>query len=60
MKIAAPLLTVLTSLTLLTSHAQPVKVSFADVPAPPIAARAYVLYDASSGQTLSSLAAADG
>lgn len=33
-----------------------IKVSFADVPAPPIAARAYVLFDASSGQTLSSLA----
>ncbi|MBL8514970.1 MAG: D-alanyl-D-alanine carboxypeptidase [Betaproteobacteria bacterium] len=59
MKIAAPLLIVLTSFTLLISHAQPVKVSFSDIPAPPIAARAYVLYDASSGQTLSSLAAAD-
>jgi D-alanyl-D-alanine carboxypeptidase (penicillin-binding protein 5/6) len=53
------LLTSLTFFTSLATHAQPVKVSFADVPAPPIAARAYVLYDASSGQTLSSLAAAD-
>lgn len=55
MKIAALLFASLASLV----HAQPVKVSFADVPAPPIAARAYVLYDASSGQTLSSLSAAD-
>jgi D-alanyl-D-alanine carboxypeptidase (penicillin-binding protein 5/6) len=53
------LLTSLIFFTSLATHAQPVKVSFADVPAPPIAARAYVLYDASSGQTLSSLAAAD-
>ncbi len=33
--------------------------SFADIPAPPIAARAYVLFDASSGQTLAQQAAGD-
>jgi D-alanyl-D-alanine carboxypeptidase (penicillin-binding protein 5/6) len=55
MKIAALLFASLATL----ANAQQTKVSFADVPAPPIAARAYVLYDASSGQTLSSLAAAD-
>ncbi len=36
-----------------------VAVSFADIPAPPIAARAYVLFDASSGQTLAQQAAGD-
>jgi len=36
-----------------------VTVSFADIPAPPIAARAYVLFDASSGQTLAQQAAGD-
>ena len=36
-----------------------VNVSLADVPAPPIAARAYVLFDASSGQTLAQQAATD-
>ncbi|MBL8520924.1 MAG: D-alanyl-D-alanine carboxypeptidase [Betaproteobacteria bacterium] len=51
----------LASLTVLAAavHAQSVKVSHADIPAPPIAARAYVLFDASSGQSLSSLAASD-
>ncbi len=36
-----------------------ITVSLADVPAPAIAARAYVLYDASSGQTLAQQAATD-
>jgi D-alanyl-D-alanine carboxypeptidase (penicillin-binding protein 5/6) len=36
-----------------------VSVSLAAVPAPPIAARAYVLFDASSGQTLAQQAATD-
>ena len=36
-----------------------IAVSFADIPAPPIAARAYVLFDASSGQTLAQQAAGD-
>ena len=36
-----------------------VNVSLADVPAPPIAARAYVLFDASSGQILAQQAATD-
>ena len=34
-------------------------VSVTDIPAPPIAARAYVLFDASSGQTLAQQAATD-
>ena len=45
-------------LTPLPAAAQ-VTVSLADVPAPPIAARAYVLFDASSGQTLAQQAATD-
>lgn len=36
-----------------------ISVSLTDVPAPPIAARAYVLFDASSGQTLAQQGAAD-
>jgi D-alanyl-D-alanine carboxypeptidase (penicillin-binding protein 5/6) len=53
------LLCLFTAFAACTIHAQPVKVSFADVPVPPIAARAYVLHDASSGQTLASQAGAD-
>jgi len=46
------------SLLLSTAHAQ-ITASLVDVPAPPIAARAYVLFDASSGQTLAQQAAGD-
>lgn len=46
------------SLSLSTAHAQ-ITASLVDVPAPPIAARAYVLFDASSGQTLAQQAAGD-
>ena len=41
------------------SAAAQVTVSLSDVPAPPIAARAFVLFDASSGQTLAQQAATD-
>jgi serine-type D-Ala-D-Ala carboxypeptidase (penicillin-binding protein 5/6) len=46
------------SLSLSTAHAQ-ITASLVDVPAPPITARAYVLFDASSGQTLAQQAAGD-
>jgi D-alanyl-D-alanine carboxypeptidase (penicillin-binding protein 5/6) len=46
------------SLAVSTAHAQ-ITASLVDVPAPPIAARAYVLFDASSGQTLAQQAAGD-
>ena len=46
------------SLSLSTAHAQ-INASLIDVPAPPITARAYVLFDASSGQTLAQQAAGD-
>jgi len=63
MKLAAPLASLLLAAFLSASLPTPVSaqvsVSLADVPAPPIAARAYVLFDASSGQTLSSLAGSD-
>jgi len=41
------------------STAAQASVSLADVPVPPIAARAYVLFDAASGQTLAQQAATD-
>ncbi len=59
MKLAAGLVASILFVNPLSVVAQPAKVSFAEIPAPPIAARSYVLFDASSGQTLSSLGAAD-
>jgi D-alanyl-D-alanine carboxypeptidase (penicillin-binding protein 5/6) len=59
MKLAAPLASIFVAAILSAPVSAQVNVSLADVPAPPIAARAYVLFDASSGQTLSSLAASD-
>jgi len=61
MKLASPFVVLFTAAALLLSTAASaqVTVSLTDVPAPPIAARAYVLYDASSGQTLAQQAAGD-
>ena len=58
MKLASSLAALLLAIASATASAQ-IKISFADIPAPQIAARAYVLFDASSGQTLSSLGAGD-
>ncbi len=59
MKLAAPIASLLAAIIFSAPVGAQVNVSLADVPAPPIAARAYVLFDAASGQTLSSLAAGD-
>ncbi|MEP7156164.1 MAG: D-alanyl-D-alanine carboxypeptidase family protein [Betaproteobacteria bacterium] len=61
MKLASKFSTLITIAALLATPfaSAQVTVSLADVPAPPIAARAYVLYDASSGQTLAQQAAGD-
>ena len=59
MKLAAPIASLLAAVIFSAPVCAQVNVSLADVPAPPIAARAYVLFDAASGQTLSSLAAGD-
>jgi D-alanyl-D-alanine carboxypeptidase (penicillin-binding protein 5/6) len=59
MKLAAPFASILLALVVSYPVSAQVSASLAEVPAPPIAARAYVLFDASSGQTLSSLAAGD-
>ncbi|MBL8522916.1 MAG: D-alanyl-D-alanine carboxypeptidase [Betaproteobacteria bacterium] len=56
--LSAALISLSLVLSLPSAHAQ-ITVSLAEVPAPPIAARAYVLYDASSGQTLAQQAAGD-
>jgi D-alanyl-D-alanine carboxypeptidase (penicillin-binding protein 5/6) len=58
---SAPLIALFVAATVATAPpaAAQVSVSLADVPAPPIAARAYVLFDASSGQTLAQQAATD-
>ena len=58
---SAPLFALFVAATLAAAPpaAAQVSVSLADVPAPPIAARAYVLFDASSGQTLAQQAATD-
>ena len=61
MKSATPFAALFFAAALLVpvSAAAQVTVSLTDVPAPPIAARAYVLFDAASGQTLAQQAATD-
>lgn len=62
MKFAAPFTALLVSISLNnTAFAQSSQSSttLADVPAPPINARAYVLFDAASGQTLAQQSASD-
>ena len=67
MKFATSFVALLTATLLLTqtaaaqvsTPATQATILLADIPAPPIAARAYVLYDAASGQTLAQQAASD-
>jgi D-alanyl-D-alanine carboxypeptidase (penicillin-binding protein 5/6) len=62
MKFAAPVTALLVSIGLINAafaqSSQP-STTLADVPAPPINARAYVLFDSSSGQTLAQQSASD-
>ena len=59
MKFAAPFTALLFSIAIIDAASAQNTTTLADVPAPPINARSYVLFDASSGQTLAQQSASD-